>query len=149
MANHIFLSAASIRKVCEGMKVEYCVDLPLNRKGRISAKEIHLDNDHVRLAVHTNIPLANDFDIVLTDFRCQGTVVNMRFDHIGVIPSPLISVLGLVAGALLRNALCKTAVSVDGDQVTVDFGGCLPIPFKDINVTSLVVHDGLEIAFDY
>ena len=149
MANHIILSATSIRKIFDSMKIESSVDLPLKRQARISASEIVIDDDHVRLPVHTNIPLANDFDIVLTDFKCQGTVVTTRIDHIGVIPSPLISVVGQVVHALLAKALSKTTVSVTGDQVTVDFNRCLPIPFKDIKVASLVVHDGLELAFDY
>jgi hypothetical protein len=131
------------------MNVEYSEDMRVIGKVRISLKELHFGDNEIRIPVHTNIPLAGNFDIVLTDFRSQGTLAMLRMDHVGVIPSPLTSVLGPMVSALFGKVLSKATVSVNGNQMTVDFSGYLPIPLRDIHVTSLAIRDGMEITFDY
>jgi hypothetical protein len=147
--NHIFLSASSLAKAMNQWEIEYAEDLPVIGKVRVSLREVRIGDNQIIVPVHTHVPLANKFDVVLTDFRSNGTKAIARMDHAGVIPSALSSVVGCVVESLFGKALKRAAVTVVGDQVTIDFCNYLPPFLKDINVTSMVVRDGIDMNFDY
>jgi hypothetical protein len=149
MVNHIFLSADSLSKAFQQMNIEYEEDYPVIGKVRVSLNEIRLGDNRIIVPVHTHVPLVGKFDVSLTAFRSKGTQAILTLDQVGAIPAPLITVAGCVVQSLFGKVLKKASVSVIGDQVTVDFAAYLPILLKDINVTSLVVRDGIEITFDY
>jgi hypothetical protein len=147
--NHIFLSAASLTKAISQLEIGYETDLPVIGTVRLALKDVRIGDNRIVVPVHTHIPLASTFDVVLTEFRSHGTIAVARVDHVGSVPSVLISTLGCVVEALFRKALTRAAVSVDGDQVTIDFAGYLPDLFQNITMISMAVRGGIELTFDY
>lgn len=149
MTNHLFLSAASLTKTLDQLNIEYVENMPVIGDVRVSLKELRFGEDQIIVPVHTQVPLAREFDITLRDFRSGGKAIILRMDHVGVIPSPLISAAGCVVKALFGKALKRASVEVAGDQVTVDFNDHLPPFLTDLNIVSVIVRDGIEITFDY